>query len=128
MVQESIASDIPVNLETLKMFKKQDEVRRPKPKSKVAEPVWCDARKSGYFYVSADSGAYPCAWIARDVLENKLLPYHPLDYAYNKQYNNLKNFTVGEVIYSNDFENISQSLKISPLSICNKKCGNCNAS
>ena len=45
-----------------------------------------------------------------------------------KQYNNLKNFTVGEVIYSNDFENISQSLKISPLSICNKKSGNCNAS
>ncbi len=128
VVKETIASDIPVNLDTLRMFKKRDEVRRPKPKSKVADPVWCDARKSGYFYVSADSGAYPCAWIARDVLENKLLPYHPLDYAYNNQYNNLKNFTVGEVIYNNDFENISQNLKRSPLSICNKKCGDCHAS
>ena len=66
VVQETIASDIPVNLETLKMFKKEDEVRRPKPKSKKSEPVWCDARKSGYFYVSADSSAYPCAYIARD--------------------------------------------------------------
>ena len=128
VVQETIASDIPVNLETLKMFKKEDEVRRPKPKSKKSEPVWCDARKSGYFYVSADSSAYPCAYIARDFLESKLLPYHPLDYTYNKQYNSLKNFTVGEIIYSNDFENISQSLKRNPLTICNKKCGSCNAS
>lgn len=128
VVQETIASDIPVNLETLKMFKQKDEVRRPKPKSKKSDPVWCDARKSGYFYVSADSGAYPCAFIARDTLESKLLPYHPLDYTYNSQYNSLKNFTVGEIIYSNDFENISQSLKRNPLTICHKKCGGCNAS
>jgi hypothetical protein len=110
------------------MFKQKNEIRRPKPKSKNSDPVWCDARKSGYFYVSADSGAYPCAFIARDTLESKLLPYHPLDYTYNNKYNSLKNFTVGEIIYSNDFENISQSLKRNPLTICHKKCGGCNAS
>lgn len=128
VIRKTIASDIPVDLETLKIFKKKDEVRRPKPKAKKAEPVWCDARKSGYFYISSDGGAYPCAWTARDVLENRVLPYHPIDYTYNSKYNNLIHFTVGEVIYNNDFENISESLKRNPLNICNKKCGGCHAS
>ena len=35
-------------------------------------------------FMLAQTAVHPCAWIARDVLENKLLPYHPLDYAYNK--------------------------------------------
>jgi hypothetical protein len=87
--------------------------------------VWCDARKSGYFYIGSSSNAFPCAFIARDVVENKLLPYHPIDYPYNMKYNNLAGFTTGEVIHNNDFANISEHLKRKPLDICTKKCGKC---
>jgi len=124
-VTEIIASDIPVNLETLKMFKKSDEIRPIKRKMKERDPVWCDSRKSGYFYVNSAGNAFPCAFISRDVEENKLLPHHPLDYTYNRRYNDLSKFSVGEVIFNHDFENISQHLKRKPLNICTKRCGGC---
>ena len=127
-MQESISKDIPVNFETLKQFRTKQEIRTTKPKMKEKDPVWCDARKSGYFYVDSRSVAYPCAYIARDVTENRLFPYHPIDYPYNLRYNNLSNFTVGEVIYSTDFQNVSEHLKRKPLNICTKKCGKCNES
>lgn len=127
-IQESVLKDIPVNFETLKQFKNKQEIRTTKPKMKEKDPVWCDARKSGYFYVDSRSVAFPCAYIARDVAENRLFPYHPIDYPYNLRYNNLSNFTVGEVIYSTDFENVSEHLKRKPLNICTKKCGKCNES
>ena len=127
-VNDSIASDIPVSLETLKRFKKDEEVRTKKPKMKEKEPVWCDARKSEYFYVNSQGNLFPCAYIARDVMEHKLFPYHPIDYTYNFKYNDGTKFNIGEIIYNHDFENISQHLKRKPLSVCTRNCGDCHAS
>ena len=127
-IDNQISKDIPVNLATLKQFGKKDEVRKTKTKLKEKDPVWCDARKGGYFYVNSKGNAFPCAFIARDVIENKLFPYHPIDYPFNLKYNNLSNFTVDEVIHNLDFENVSEHLKRRPLKICNMKCGDCHAS
>ena len=127
-VSDSIASDIPISLETLKRFKKEEEVRTKKPKMKEKEPVWCDARKSEYFYVNSQGNIFPCAYIARDVMEHKLFPYHPIDYTYNFKYNDATKFNIGEIIYNHDFENISQHLKRKPLSVCTRNCGDCHAS
>lgn len=124
-IEETIARDKPMDFQTLKSFRHQDEIRTLKPKLKEKDPVWCDARKSGYFYISSRSAAFPCAFIARDVMENNFLPYHPIDYPYNMKYNNVDNFTVGEVLYNTDFENISEHLKRKPLNICTKQCGKC---
>lgn len=125
VIEEIALKDKPMDFDTLKSFKRKEEIRTVKPKMKEKDPVWCDARKSGYFYISSRSSAFPCAFIARDVMENKFLPYHPIDYPYNMQYNNVANFTVGEVLYNTDFENISEHLKRKPLNICTKKCGKC---
>jgi hypothetical protein len=124
-IEDTIAKDKPIDFHTLKQFAKKNEIRTTKPKMKEKDPVWCDARKSGYFYIGSSSNAFPCAFIARDVVENKLLPYHPIDYPYNMKYNNLAGFTTGEVIHNNDFANISEHLKRKPLDICTKKCGKC---
>lgn len=114
-----------VTLETVKSFKQSPETRKAVPKRKERDPVWCSARKDNYFYVSATKNVYPCFYIARDVTENRLYPYHPIDYEYNMRYNSLNNFSVGEIIYNKDFSNVSEHLKRNPLSICKKSCGKC---
>jgi len=124
-IQTIIHKDIPVDFNTLKSFRHTDEIRTVKPKMKEKDPVWCDARKSGYFYVSSNSVASPCAFIARDVMENKFLPYHPIDYPFNMRYNSLANFTVGEVLDNSDFQNVSEQLKRRPLNVCVQNCGKC---
>jgi len=117
----------PVDLETLKRFGHTIETRNRRTKAKDKDPVWCDARKSAYFYINSSGNTFPCAFIARDVTENKLFPYHPIDYPFNIQYNDGTKFSLNEIIYNSDMQNISEHLKRNPLPICKKKCGDCNA-
>ena len=77
-----------------KRFKKDEEVRTKKPKMKEKEPVWCDARKSEYFYVNSQGNLFPCAYIARDVMEDKKM---------NRQY------------IKPDFQNIVATLKLADM-------------
>ena len=120
-----VSDNQPVTIQTLKDFKQQIEIRKASLKKKERDPVWCSARKDNYFYLSATQNVYPCFYIARDVTENKVYPYHPIDYEYNMVYNSLSNLSLGEIIYNKDFTNISEHLKRNPLSICKRKCGKC---
>ena len=124
-IEKTLSKNNPVDLETLRNFKKKDEIRLPQNISDKKEPIWCEARKENYFFVSPMMNVFPCSYIARDVLENKLFPYHPIDYPYNWRYGNLKAFKLEEVLYNNDFSNISGHLQGDPLSICKVKCGKC---
>jgi len=127
-VQDTIDNNKPVDLETLRKFYHTIETRNRRTKAKDKDPVWCDARKSSYFYINSAGNTFPCAFIARDVTENKLFPYHPIDYPFNMQYNDSTKFPIEEIIYNSDMQNISEHLKRNPLPICKKKCGDCNAS
>lgn len=126
-LEEQIQTDknVPVNLDTLKEFRHNIELRNIRKKIKDKDPVWCDARKSEYFYINSKGNLFPCAFIARDVWENKVFPHHPLDYPYNWQYSDATKITVHEVIYNSDVQNISEHLRRNPLPICKAKCGDC---
>lgn len=123
-----LSENKPVDLNTLKQFEKIPDKLYPIDVSKTKDPIWCEARKERYIFISPSLNVFPCSFIARDVLENKLFPYHPIDYPYNWQYGNLNSFKLQEIMYNNDFNNISEHLKENPLSICKVKCGKCNES
>ena len=85
----------------------------------------CEARNDNSIYVNAKGQVFPCSYIARDVLENKLYPLHPIDYPYNDKYNNAKSFSLKDIVYNDDFEHYNESLKRDHLKICKEKCGRC---
>lgn len=113
----------PVTYETLKEFKHSIEYRNTEEPKKIV--VDCEARSNDYFYVSASGNVFPCSYIARDIIENKLYPYHPVDYPYNWQKNNANKYDIKQIIYDNDFEYMNEALKRDPLKICKEKCGKC---
>lgn len=124
-IERVLSQNNPVNLQTLKSFNKPVDTLLPVDITKTKEPIWCEARKESYFFISPTQNMYPCSFIARDVLQNKLYPYHPIDYPYNYQYGSLNSFKIDEIMYNSDFSNISEHLKGDPLSICKLKCGKC---
>lgn len=113
----------PVTYETLKQFKHAIEYRNIKEEVKTF--VDCEARNNSHIYINAAGNVFPCSYIARDLTENKLYPYHPIDYPYNWKYNNATKYKIKDIIYNNDFENMNDALKKDPLSICKVKCGRC---
>lgn len=125
VIEQVLTQNKPVDLDTLKQFNKANEIRLPEFISNNKDPIWCEARKENYFFISPKLNVFPCSFIGRDLLENKLFPYHPVDYPYNWHYGNLKAFNLEEVLYNNDFNNISEHLQGDPLSICKVKCGRC---
>jgi hypothetical protein len=113
----------PVTYETLKQFKHAIEYRNTQEEVKTV--VDCEARNNSHIYINASGNIFPCSYIARDLTENKLYPYHPIDYPYNWKYNNATKYNIEDIIYNNDFENMNDALKKDPLSICKVKCGRC---
>lgn len=85
----------------------------------------CEARNDNSIYVNAKGQIFPCSYVARDVLENRLYPLHPIDYPYNPKYNNAKSFALKDIVYNDDFEYYNDSLKKDHLKICKVKCGRC---
>ena len=125
-LEEQIQTDdAPVTFTRLQDFKHSIETRSARKKLKDKDPVWCDARKSGYVYINSKSNLFPCSYIARDVTSNKLFPYHPIDYPYNWQNSDATKITVNEIIYNSDVQNISEHLRRNPLPICKANCGDC---
>ena len=122
-IERVLAQNNPVDLSTLRDFVKANDTLMPLDLTKTKDPIWCQARKEKYFFIAPNKNMFPCSFIARDVLQNKLFPYHPIDYPYNWQYGNLNSFK--EIMYNNDFTNISEHLKGTPLNICKIKCGKC---
>jgi hypothetical protein len=120
-VQESIR-DI-VSRENIYDFKQTYEYRNIDKEEKWI--IDCEARNDNSIYVNAKGQVFPCSYIARDVLENRLYPLHPIDYPYNNKYNNAKSFAVKDIVYNDDFEHYNESLKRDHLKICKEKCGRC---
>lgn len=85
----------------------------------------CEARNDNSIYVNAKGQVFPCSYVARDVLENRLYPFHPIDYSYNPKYNNAKSFALKNIVYNRDFEYYNESLKKDHMKICKVKCGRC---
>jgi len=112
-----------VTRENVKEFEQTYEYRNIEKDEKWI--IDCEARNDNSIYVNAKGQVFPCSYIARDVLENKLYPLHPIDYPYNDKYNNAKSFSLKDIVYNDDFEHYNESLKRDHLKICKEKCGRC---
>lgn len=126
---ESEVSEVPesirdiVSRENIYDFKQTYEYRNIDKEEKWI--IDCEARNDNSIYVNAKGQVFPCSYIARDVLENRLYPLHPIDYPYNNKYNNAKSFSLKDIVYNDDFEHYNESLKRDHLKICKEKCGRC---
>ncbi|MDB4351129.1 hypothetical protein OAA34_00280 [bacterium] len=112
-----------ITRENIETFKQTYEYRNTEK-----EEQWiidCEARNDNSIYVNAKGQVFPCSYVARDVLENRLYPLHPIDYPYNDKYNNAKSFSLKDIVYNDDFEHYNESLKRDHLKICKEKCGRC---
>jgi hypothetical protein len=112
-----------ITRENIKTFKQKEEYRNI-----TKEENWvidCEARNENMAYINAKGQVFPCSYIARDILENRLYPLHPIDYPYNPKYNNAKSFLLKDIVYNADFECYNDSLKKDPLKICKETCGRC---
>lgn len=112
-----------VTRETIYDFKQTYEYRNIEKEEKWI--IDCEARNDNSIYVNAKGQVFPCSYIARDVLENRLYPLHPIDYPYNPKYNNAKSFPLKGIVYNADFECYNDSLKKDHLKICKETCGRC---
>jgi len=122
-IPDFIRKDADVTRENVKEFTQTYEYRNTEK-----EENWiidCEARNDNSIYVNAKGQVYPCSYIARDVLENRLYPFHPIDYSYNPKYNNAKSFSLEDIVYNDDFETYNERLKKDHLKICKEKCGRC---
>jgi len=118
---EDIAKD--VTRENVREFTQTHEYRNITKEEKWI--IDCEARNDKSIYVNAKGQVFPCSYVARDVLENRLYPLHPIDYPYNDKYNNAKSFALKDIVYNDDFEHYNESLKKDHLKICKEKCGRC---
>ena len=112
-----------VTRENIKKFKQKEEYRNVAKEEKWV--IDCEARNENMVYINAKGQVFPCSYIARDILENRLYPLHPIDYPYNPKYNNAKSFPLKEIVYNADFECYNDSLKKDHLKICKETCGRC---
>ena len=133
----AMAEEVPVEVSNMPDIKKSDQVTRENIKkfkqkeeyrNVAKEEKWvidCEARNENMVYINAKGQVFPCSYIARDILENRLYPLHPIDYPYNPKYNNAKSFPLKEIVYNADFECYNDSLKKDHLKICKETCGRC---
>ena len=112
-----------VTRENIESFTQTYEYRNTEKEEKWI--IDCEARNDNSIYVNAKGQIFPCSYVARDVLENRLYPLHPIDYPYNPKYNNAKSFALKDIVYNDDFEYYNDSLKKDHLKICKEKCGRC---
>jgi hypothetical protein len=112
-----------VTRENIESFKQTFEYRNTDKNEKWI--IDCEARNDNSIYVNAKGQVFPCSYIARDVLENRLYPLHPIDYPYNPKYNNAKSFSLKDIVYNDNFEYYNESLKRDHLKICKVTCGRC---
>lgn len=126
-IEEEILEDEPqkkvIDLQDIKKNKKQEEIRRKKLVKKIK--VKCEHKEKGSYYIDSLGAMYPCIHYARDIISNKMLPNHHLDYGYNTAYTNIKFFNDGEIIYSSDMTYIVQNVERNPTVFCLRTCGKC---
>jgi len=120
-IPEELKKD--VTRENVREFEQSYEYRNIEKEEKWI--IDCEARNDNSLYVNAKGQVFPCSYVARDVLENRLYPLHPIDYPYNPKYNNAKSFSLKDIVYNDDFEHYNESLKADHLKICKEKCGRC---
>ncbi len=112
-----------VTRENIKKFKQKEEYRNVTKEEKWV--IDCEARNDNMVYINAKGNVFPCSYMARDILENRLYPLHPIDYPYNPKYNNAKSFPLKDIVYNADFDCYNDSLKKDHLKICKETCGRC---